>query len=153
MAKLDVVQVTLDWSGQAPTLLLREQDGPRQLVIWVGHAEARAVLVALEGQEPPRPLTHDLMAQLLDELGHHDMEGHITGVEDGVFGGELVVDGKVITARPSDLAALAVRTGMVLSCPDELLEQVGVADDEAAQDDVEKFREFLDSVNPDDFES
>lgn len=152
MPKLDVIRVAMDWGGAAPIILLREQDGPRQLALWVGHAEARAVLTALEGHVPPRPLTHDLLAELLAELGHTAIEGRITSVEEGVFNGELVVDGHVLRARPSDLVALAVRAGMTLTCTDEVLEEAGVVEEAAPEDDVEKFREFLDHVNPDDFE-
>ncbi|MGA4507544.1 bifunctional nuclease family protein [Propionibacteriaceae bacterium G1746] len=154
MRKLDVIGVVMDWAGQAPTLLLREQDGPRQLSIWVGHGEARAILTALEGQVPPRPLTHDLLAELLTELGHtSSLEGRLTDCTDGVFNAELHVDGHVIAARPSDLVALAVRNGMPLTCTDELLAQVGITEEPVPEDDVEKFREFLDNVNADDFEA
>lgn len=153
MPKLDVIGVVMDWAGQVPTVLLREQDGSRQLTIWVGHAEARAILTAMEGQVPPRPLTHDLMTELLAELGHTDLEGRITEVNDGVFNGELHVDGHVVTARPSDLIALAVRAGMPLTCAEQVLEVAGVTDEAVPEDDVEKFREFLDNVNADDFES
>ncbi|MGA4668354.1 bifunctional nuclease family protein [Propionibacteriaceae bacterium Y1923] len=154
MPKLDVIGVVMDWAGQVPTLLLREQDGARQLSIWVGHAEARAILTAMEGQVPPRPLTHDLMASMLTELGHTQLEGRITDVRDGVFNAELVVDGHVLTARPSDLAALSLRSGLTLTCTDQVLEQAGITDEEAVpEDDVEKFREFLDNVNADDFEA
>ncbi|MCT1459007.1 bifunctional nuclease family protein [Aestuariimicrobium sp. p3-SID1156] len=152
MPKLDVIRVAMDWAGRSPMLLLREQDGPRLLAIWVGHAEARSVLTALEGHVPPRPLTHDLMAELLSELGHTALEGRITSVEEGVFNGELVVDGHVIQARPSDLAALSVRSGMTLSCPEEVLAEAGILEEAEPEDDVERFREFLDHVNPDDFE-
>lgn len=152
MPKLDVIRVAMDWAGRVPMLLLAEQDGPRQLAIWVGHAEARAILTALEGHVPPRPLTHDLMAELLAELGHRQLEGRITGFEDGVFLGELVVDGHTVPARPSDLAALAVRAGMTLTCTDEVLDEAGVTEEIEGEGDVERFREFLDHVSPDDFE-
>lgn len=152
MPKLDVIRVAMDWAGRVPMLLLREQDGDRFLSIWVGHAEARAVLTALEGQVPPRPLTHDLLAELLAELGHTELEGRITAVADGIFEGELLVDGHTITARPSDLVALAVRGGMTLSTTEEVLEEAGFVEEVEAEDDVEKFKEFLDHVNPDDFE-
>ncbi|MBO1029758.1 bifunctional nuclease family protein [Tessaracoccus sp. SD287] len=154
MPKLDVIGVVMDWAGRVPTLILREQEGSRQLTIWVGHAEARAVLTAMEGQVPVRPLTHDLMADLLTQLGHTSLEGRITEVRDGVFNGELIVDGHVITARPSDLAALAVRAGLTLTCTEEVLDEAGITEEEAVpEDDVEKFREFLDNVNADDFEA
>ena len=154
MLKLDVIAVVMDWAGNVPTLLLREQEGSRQLTIWVGHAEARAVLSAMEGQVPPRPLTHDLMADLLTELGHTTVEGRNTDVRDGVFTAELIIDDHVVTARPSDLAALAVRGGLTLTCTEHVLDEAGTTDEEAVpEDDVEKFRVFLDNVNADDFEA
>lgn len=152
MPKLDVIRVAMDWAGRVPTLLLAEQDGVRQLSIWVGHAEARAVLTELEGQVPPRPLTHDLLAEVLAALGNGVVEGRITGVEDGVFTGELVVDGHTLPARPSDLAALAVRASITLTCTEEVLAEAGITEESEGEGDVERFREFLDHVNPDDFE-
>ena len=82
-----------------------------------------------------------------------DLEGRITTVADGTFYAELWVDGHAITARPSDVVALALRSGFKVKCPDELLDQVGVELFEPAEDEVEKFREFLDQISPDDFEN
>lgn len=151
MRELDVLGVRVTMPGYGPLLLLQEVDGTRCLPIWIGANEAAAIANALEGVVPPRPLTHDLFVTTLAELGHTTVRGRITEMTDGVFIGELEVDGHVISARPSDLAALAVRAGIPLSCPDELLEQVGVEIDEP-DDEVERFREFLDHVNPDDFD-
>lgn len=150
MRELDVLGVRLTMPGNGPLLLLQEASGRRCLPIWIGANEAAAIANALEGLVPPRPLTHDLMAATLSELGHTQLRGRITAMDDGVFTGELEVDGHVVQARPSDLAALAVRTGMPLTCPEELLDQVGIELDEP--DEVEKFREFLDEVNPEDFD-
>ena len=151
MRELDVLGVRVTMPGYGPLLLLQEVDGTRCLPIWIGANEAAAIANALEGVVPPRPLTHDLFVTTLAELGHTTLRGRITEMTDGVFIGELEVDGHVISARPSDLAALSVRAGIPLSCPDELLEQVGVEIDEP-DDEVERFREFLDHVNPDDFD-
>lgn len=150
MRELDVLGVRLTMPGNGPLLLLQEANGRRCLPIWIGANEAAAIANALEGLVPPRPLTHDLFVATLAELGHSRLRGRVTGMADGVFSGELEVDGHVVQARPSDLAALAVRVGMPLSCPEELLESVGVELDEP--DEVEKFREFLDEVNPEDFD-
>lgn len=152
MIELDVMGVRVEVPSNAPMLLLKESGGQRYLPIWIGAAEASAIVNALEGVVPPRPMTHDLMADILSELGHVDITGHITSVVDGTFYGELVIDGHVISARPSDVVALALRAGFQLLCPAELLDQVGVELFEPAEDEVEKFREFLDNVTPDDFE-
>lgn len=153
MPELDVVGVRVDAPSGAPILLLQESGGTRALPIWVGAAEASAIANALEGLLPPRPMTHDLMVRLLAELGHDRVSGRITGMQDGVFHAELEVDGHVLAARPSDVAALAVRSGIVITAPESLMDEVGVEVEEPAQDEVEQFRAFLDQVNPDDFEA
>ena len=152
MRELDVFQVRVEMPSHGPLLLLREIDGRRYLPIWIGANEAAAIANAMDGVTPPRPLTHDLMATVLAELGHERLEGRITAMEEGVYYGELDIDGHVVTARPSDLVALSVRTGMPLKCPEELLEQVGIELDVRPDDEMEKFREFLETVTPDDFE-
>ena len=158
MRELDVLGVRVDMPSNQPILLLQESGGSRVLPIWIGAAEAASIAQALEGRVPPQPMTHDLMASLLAELGHTDVHGRITEMVEtaeggGTFHAELEVDGHVIPARPSDLVALAVRSGIVLSAPESLLDQVGVEIEEPAKDEVERFREFLDHVNPDDFEA
>ncbi len=152
MVKLDIMGVRVEVPSNAPMLLLKESDGERYLPIWIGAAEASAIVNALEGIVPPRPMTHDLIADILSQLGHVDLEGRITTVTDGTFFAELWVDGHAISARPSDVAALALRSGFKISCTEELLDQVGVELFEPAEDEVEKFREFLDQISPDDFE-
>ncbi|WIY84076.1 bifunctional nuclease family protein [Propionimicrobium sp. PCR01-08-3] len=153
MIELDIMGVRVEVPSNAPMLLLKESGGQRYLPIWIGAAEASAIVNALEGIVPERPMTHDLMADLLSQLGHVNLEGRITTVNDGTFYAELWVDGHVISARPSDVAALALRSGFKLTCPSELLDQVGVELSEPAEDEVEKFREFLDHISPDDFEN
>lgn len=152
MVNLDIMGVRVEVPSNAPMLLLKESDGERYLPIWIGAAEASAIVNALEGIVPPRPMTHDLIADILSQLGHVDLEGRITTVTDGTFFAELWVDGHAISARPSDVAALALRSGFKISCTEELLDQVGVELFEPAEDEVEKFREFLDQISPDDFE-
>lgn len=152
MRSLEVLGVRLEESIGVPVLLLKDVDSSRCLPLWIGANEASAIANALEGVLPPRPLTHDLMVTILETLDHDLIEGVITDMVDSTFRAELHIDDEVISARPSDVVAIAVRTGMPLSCPEELLERVGV-DLQTPQDEVERFKEFLDSVNPDDFES
>lgn len=157
MRELDVLGVRVDMPSNQPVLLLQESGGGRVLPIWIGAAEAASIAQAMEGTVPPRPMTHDLMASLLAELGHTRLSGRITrmvpgAADGGTFHAEIEVDGHVVPARPSDVVALAVRCGMVLTAPAELLDEVGVEVEEPAQDEVERFREFLDHVSPDDFE-
>ncbi len=152
MIELDVMGVRVEVPSNAPLLLLKESGGPRYLPIWIGAAEASAIVNALEGVVPQRPLTHDLMADMLAELGHREIAAEITTVIDGTFYAELTIDGHVISARPSDVVALALRSGFRVRCPAVLMDQVGVELFEPAEDEVEKFREFLDTITPDDFE-
>ncbi|MDI9628319.1 MAG: bifunctional nuclease family protein [Acidobacteriota bacterium] len=152
MIELDIMGVRVEVPSSAPMLLLKESTGHRYLPIWIGAAEASSIVNALEGIVPPRPMTHDLMADLLSQLGLVDVEGRITSVVDGTFFAELIVDGRTISARPSDVVALALRAGFKVTCTPELMDQVGVELFEPAEDEVEKFREFLDHVTPDDFE-
>lgn len=153
MRELDVLGVRVEMPSSAPMLLLKETDGSRFLPIWIGAGEASSIANALEGVQPPRPLTHDLFATTLTRLGHADVRVMITAVTDGVFYAELVIDGETISARPSDAVALAVRLGIPVMCAEAVLDEAGVEGLEGEPDEVEKFRQFLDEVTPEDFES
>ncbi|AFV89473.1 hypothetical protein PACID_16640 [Acidipropionibacterium acidipropionici ATCC 4875] len=152
MVDLEVVGIRLDQISQSPILLMKESGGSRHLALWIGAAEAASIAQARDGLTPPRPLTHDLLASVLVELGHPRPELVITEVVDGVWHGEMRLAGHTVTARPSDLVAVAVRLGATVTCPEELLEESGILLDESPQDEVERFKEFLDHVSPDDFE-
>jgi len=137
-----------------PIVLLREVSGERYLPIWIGAVEATAIAFAQQGVVPPRPLTHDLLKDVLDATGHPLDEVRITDVRDGVFYATLVLgSGVEVGARPSDSIALALRTGSRIVCAEEVLEEAGLAAPEEQEDEVEKFREFLDHVSPDDFDA
>jgi len=137
-----------------PIVLLREADGERYLPIWIGAVEATAIAFAQQGVVPPRPLTHDLLKNVLEQTGNALTEVRITEMSDGVFYASLVLDSGVeIDARPSDSIALAIRTGARIVCSDTLLDDVGIAVPDEREEEVEKFREFLDHVSPEDFES
>ncbi len=153
VVELDVVGIRLDQISQSPILLLKESGGPRHLAIWIGAAEAASIAQALDDVEPPRPLTHDLFASALTELGCRSPQMVITAVADGTWFGEMRLPaGQVLQARPSDMVALAVRMGVPVRCRPEVLDDFGILLDESPQDEVERFKEFLDHVSPDDFE-
>ncbi len=137
-----------------PIVLLREADGERYLPIWVGAVEATAIAFAQQGVVPPRPLTHDLLRDLLAATGNELDEVQITEVKDGIFYATLVLgDGVEVSARPSDSIALALRTGSRIVCAEEVLDEAGLAVPDEEEEEVEKFREFLDQINPEDFDA
>lgn len=137
----------------SPIVLLREREGDRYLPIWIGAPEATAIAYAQQGVEPPRPLTHDLMVTMIGSLGRSLEQVRITSLEDRIFFAELVFDGgTVISARPSDAIALALRAATPIVASEELLDEVGVTMAVEEEDEVERFREFLDTVSAEDFE-
>ncbi len=136
-----------------PIVLLREVDGERFVPIWIGAVEATAIAFAQQGVIPPRPLTHDLMRDVLEATGQRLDEVRIVDVKDGVFHALLVfASGVEVSARPSDSIALALRTGTKVLVADAVLEEAGIAVPEEEDDEVERFREFLDQITPEDFE-
>ena len=153
MRELSVVGVRVELPSNQPIVLLREVEGDRYLPIWIGAVEATAIAFAQQGVVPPRPLTHDLLKDVLAATGNELTEVRITDVKDGVFFATLVLgSGVEIGARPSDSIALALRTGSRIVCAEEVLDEVGLAVPAEQEDEVERFREFLDQVTPEDFE-
>ena len=156
---MDVLGVRVEMPTNQPIVLLRERDGDRYLPIWIGAAEATAIAYAQQGVVPPRPLTHDLFKNTLDALGHTLTRVRITELRDGVFHAELDIDGgaeaggTVVESRSSDAIALALRAGADIVADEELLAQAGVEMNETEDDEVEKFKEFLDHVSAADFDT
>jgi bifunctional DNase/RNase len=151
--EVEVVGVRVEVPSNQPIVLLRELAGERYLPIWIGAVEATAIAFAQQGVVPPRPLTHDLLKDLLDATGNVLTEVRITEVNDGVFYALLVLaSGVEVSARPSDSIALALRTGSRIVCAEEILDDAGIAVPDEREEEVEKFREFLDHVTPEDFE-
>lgn len=157
MQPLDVVGVRMEMPSNSPIVLLKETDGHRYLPIWVGAVEATAIAYAQQGVVPPRPLTHDLLRDVLGAVGAELTEVRISALREGVFYADLIFgSGVQVSARPSDAIALALRTGTPIVGADEVLDEAGVElpDDEPAipDEEVEAFREFLDQVRPEDFQ-
>ena len=160
-----VAGVRMEMPSNSPIVLLQEESGERYIPIWVGAVEATAIAYAQQGIVPPRPLTHDLMLDALTALGATVAEVRITELTDGVFFAviDLVgADGQnhEVNARPSDAIALALRANAPISAHESVLADAGVSiptsDDSgaegASEDQVEKFREFLEGVSPEDFD-
>jgi bifunctional DNase/RNase len=166
MVAMQVVGVRIEMPSNQPIVLLKEIDGVRFLPIWVGAVEATAIAFAQQGVTPPRPLTHDLMQDIIESLDATLTAVQVTAIEEGVFMASLLMresDGTTvsISARPSDAIALALRTHSNILADSDLLDNVGIEIPEDVAEDalnasgesteMERFREFLDQINPEDF--
>jgi bifunctional DNase/RNase len=168
MVNMEVVGVRIEMPSNQPIVLLKEVDGSRFLPIWVGAVEATAIAFAQQGLAPQRPLTHDLISDILEAADLTATSVHITSLQDGVFFAELQIRTEAgtvlkISARPSDAIAIALRTKSNILADSDLLDQVGIdipdrliGEDDAgngaaADGELERFREFLDQINPEDF--
>jgi uncharacterized protein len=152
--QLDVVGVRVELPNNQPIVLLREVDGDRYLPIWIGPGEATAIAFAQQGLAPARPLTHDLLKNVLEAIGQELTAVRITDLRDGVFYAELVfASGVEVSARPSDAIALALRVGTPIYSSDGVLDDAGIIIPDEQEDEVERFREFLDQISPEDFGS
>ena len=158
MREVDVMGVRVEMPSNQPLVLLREVSGERYLPIWIGAVEATAIAFAQQGVVPPRPLTHDLMTDILNELGSSITRVTVTELRDNTFFAlvTLRTDGSdiEIDSRPSDAIALAVRSNAPIFASDDLITESSIEFDEEpdeAEDMVAKFKEFLDDVSPDDF--
>lgn len=172
MIEMRIVGVRVEMPTQQPILMLTETTGPRSLPILIGSAEAAAIAMHQQGVRPPRPLTHDLLGDVIAALGRSLVQVRVVDFREGTFYGELAFDdGTTVSARPSDAVALAVRVEVPVFVSEDVLAEAGIivpeeepeagsatdaedaiAEDPGdAEDEVERFREFLDSVSPDDF--
>ncbi|MFS8497593.1 MAG: bifunctional nuclease family protein [Micromonosporaceae bacterium] len=152
MRELSVVGVRVELPSNQPIVLLREVDGERYLPIWIGAVEATAIAYEQQGIKPPRPLTHDLLRDVLKALNAPLHAVEIVELKDSVFFADLVIgDGIRVSARPSDSIALALRAGAKIRCAEKVLDEAGILIPDEQEDEVQKFREFLDQVRPEDF--
>jgi bifunctional DNase/RNase len=147
--------VRVELPTNQPIVLLKEDEGERYLPIWIGAAEAAAIAFAIQGVVTPRPMTHDLMKNLLDEVGAQVDRVEITELREGTYYANInmKMNGNAyeISARPSDAIALAVRVEAPIFADEEVLTDASILIPSDEEDEVEKFREFLESVNPEDF--
>lgn len=156
MKLVDLAGLALEATVGAPVVVLREHDEPHRLLpIFVGSPEAAAIALGVAGQEPDRPLTHDLMAALVRSLGGHLEAVEVTELSEGAFMASLRVHSPTgehrIDTRPSDAIALAVRLGAPVFVSDAVLDEAGTlplleVDETIIDDEVDEFRSFLDDV-------
>jgi uncharacterized protein len=164
MQEMELIGVRVEMPTNAPMVLLRERGGEgRTVPIYIGAPEATAIALALDGVDTPRPMTHDLMCALLHEFAVDIERVVVSDLHDKTFFAEIHLrrDGEahVVSSRPSDAIALAARTGTPIFAADSVVDDVGYTEveeepDESGQSEevVEEFKEFLDSVTPEDFE-
>lgn len=162
MVELSLVGVRVELPTNTPIVLLKERDGERFLPIFIGAVEATAIAFALQGVVTARPMTHDLMKSVLDEVGISLEKISITELKGGTFYAtiNLAFNGSQfeVSSRPSDAIALAVRTGVPIFAEEEVLTEASIMireeDDEDLDSEatVEEFRKFLERVNPEDFQ-
>lgn len=169
MIELNLVGVRVELPTNTPILLLKETTGDRFLPIFIGPAEAHAIVTALQGYEPPRPMTHDLLKNVLDELGATVEHISITELRDSTFFASIRINVKgsvhEISSRPSDAIALAVRIQVPIFAAEDVLAEASIPIEgaeaqveegrvllnENAEQELERFREFLEQVSPEDF--
>ena len=159
--EVEVVGVRLEMPANAPVLVLRELEDPRRVMtIHVGGPEASAIHSALEGIEPPRPLTHDLVIDLLVAAGGRIASVEVCELRDQTYYAEVFLETatgtKKVSSRPSDAIALALRVGQPIYVASAVLDEVGrlipaEADEEDDETVVDEFRDFLDTISPEDF--
>jgi bifunctional DNase/RNase len=161
MHEMLIYGVSFDLVGKQPIVLLKTADGNKFLPIWIGHPEAAAILMKLQSQAPPRPMTHDLVSDMLEQLGAQIVRITVTELRENTFYAQITVqqDGSEIEidSRPSDAIALAIRAEAPIFAADRVIEESAIefegeeVDQERLDEEVAKFRNFLDEVTPDQF--
>ena len=155
MIELELVGVRVELPHNQPIVLLKERTGERFLPIWIGAVEATSIAFALQGVATARPMTHDLMRDLLASLDVSVDRIVVTQLRERTFYAEIQMtqDGTpiVVSSRPSDAIALAVRATVPIFADDEVLAEAGIEIEDDDEQEVEQFKEFLESVTPEDF--
>src|SRR5919106_5342433 len=161
MQEMVIYGVSFDMVGKQPIVLLKTAEGNKFLPIWIGHPEAAAILMKLQGASPPRPMTHDLVNDIIGELEGRITRITVTELRENTFFAQITVqrDGSEIEIdpRPSDAIALAIRAEAPIFAADEVIEESAIEfeGEEINQEDLERevsnFRSFLDHVTPDEF--
>jgi bifunctional DNase/RNase len=154
---LEIYGVSFDIVGKQPIVLLKTADGNKFLPIWIGHPEAAAILMKLQGASTPRPMTHDLVTEMLQQLEARVTRITVTELRDNTFYASITIqmDGSEIEidSRPSDAIALAVRAEAPIFADDRVIEESAIEfeGEESEEEIVDEFRKFLDQVTPDEF--
>jgi uncharacterized protein len=155
MIEMNLVGVRVELPTNQPIVLLKENDGERFLPIWIGAMEATAIAFALQGIVTARPMTHDLMKNLLEELTVRVERIVITELRDGTFYAVIHMQQNgtqyEVSSRPSDAIALAVRVNVPIFANEDVLAEASIVIRDDEEQEVEKFREFLGQVTPEDF--
>ncbi len=158
MQEVSIYGVSFDMVGKQPIVLLKTMDGNRFLPIWIGHPEAAAILMKLQGAPTPRPMTHDLVTDMLGELNARVSKISVTELRENTFYAVITLtvnDSEIeIDSRPSDALALAVRTSAPIFVADQVIDDSAIefgAEQPEEQDVVDEFKKFLEDVSPDDF--
>jgi uncharacterized protein len=158
MQEVTIYGVSFDLVGKQPIVLLKTVDGNKFLPIWIGHPEAAAILMKLQGATTPRPMTHDLISELINELDAQCTRVSVTELKDNTFYASITlrVNGQEveIDSRPSDALALAVRTSAPIFAAEEVIQESAIEFEHEVEDTeevVDKFKKFLDEVTPEDF--
>src|SRR6058998_3750510 len=153
--------VRFDMVGKQPIVLLKTVDGNKFLPIWIGHPEAAAILMKLQGATTPRPMTHDLVTDMLDQLEAQVVRITVTELKESTFYASITVQQNgsevEIDSRPSDAIALAVRVDAPIFAADDVIEESAIefegeeVTEEEIESKVSEFKQFLDQVTPDEF--
>jgi bifunctional DNase/RNase len=158
MHEMLIYGVSFDLVGKQPIVLLKTADGNKFLPIWIGHPEAAAILMKLQSQAPPRPMTHDLLSDMLEQLGAQVIRITVTELRENTFYASITlsINGREveIDSRPSDALALAVRSGAPIFAAEDVIAESAIEFEHEVEDTeevVDKFKEFLDHVTPEDF--
>ena len=155
---MTIYGVSFDLVGKQPIVLLKTAEGNKFLPIWIGHPEAAAILMKLQGASTPRPMTHDLLSDVLGELEVECTRVAVTELRENTFYASITlsVNGREveIDSRPSDALALAVRSGAPIFAAEDVITESAIEFEHEVEDQeevVEKFKDFLDEVSPEDF--
>ena len=158
MQEMDIYGVSFDLVGKQPIVLLKTKDGNRYLPIWIGQPEAAAILMKLQGASTPRPMTHDLVTEILSQLDAQVIRITVTELRENTFFAQITVqmDGTEfeVDSRPSDAIALAIRAEAPIFAADEVIEESAIefeGDDVNEEEMVAEFKRFLDDVSPEQF--
>lgn len=155
LIKLSLVGVRVELPTNQPIVLLKEEEGDRFLPIWIGAFEATAIAFALQGVETARPMTHDLFKNVLEDFEVSIERVLINDLIDGTFYAEIKMQRNnstcVISARPSDAIALAVRMDVPLYADEKVLDEASILIETTEEEEIKRFRDFLDNIEPQDF--